>query len=734
MTPDPIYPTDQAAYDAYRRVRDEVLRMKGMPAGEGREAVPSRNWAEELEHIDYLIDASPLIIRKLRHHAFHITGVRPYDYRGAGEQRTYFERRLRALAVLAGGTGLLLGDHDALGGFGYEIDGRRHNVDTLKFFEVLTGMQRAGLLDPFRAADRRRMVVEIGAGWGGFAYQFKTLFPRTTYVIVDFPERFLFSATYLMTVFPGADVRFWREGERPFDRWQEADFIFVPSQHAEALRDAQPDLLVNLVSFQEMTAPQVEMYTGLAAAAGCPALYSLNRDRSPHNNEIDSVSAVLSRHYDLQEIPLLGSGYLKATKKDSAVSVVEARRAGRLDAAGYRHLAGTLEQRSTQQFVLRATGAAPVVGIGMTLRNRDGYLTEAIDSLLAQSYRNFELVMIDDGSTDGTEAIARAYEQRDPRVRYVRFPDRRGMVAAWRSAFEQATARGARYFAWASDHDRWHPRWLETLVATLQQYPDVVLAYPLTERIDPAGALLAKPARQFETFGLRDRDARWRLFNGSDAVAAGDMVYGLMQVPAVRAAGTFREVLCPDRLLLAELTLRGQIRQVPEVLWYRRQFTEGSVERQRSTLFAPGTPPPSRFTPPWYMHARSLWATYGRHRHAAVPLSPGTARRMIVTYAAAYAWRHYGKSSVQRGILSVLGWPRWIYKRAKHGALLGVYGVLVAARHLGITPLVERVCERLTGRPGRSASGPPDQHRPVAGRSAATRRGHPGVPTSGRRT
>jgi hypothetical protein len=713
MTSDPIS-VDDTAYAAYRRVRDEVLRIKGALDVEGREAAPSRYWADELEHIDYLIEASPLVIRKLRHHAFHITGVRPYDYRGAGEQRAHFERRLRALETLAGGNQLLLGDHDVLGGFGFEIDGRRHNVDTLKFFEVLTGMHRAGLLEPFRAADRRRMVVEIGAGWGGFAYQFKALFPQTTYVIVDFPELFLFSATYLMTIFPGAEVRFWREGESTFDQWQAADFIFVPSPHAEALRSAQPDLLVNLVSFQEMTATQVEAYTQLAAATGCPALYSLNRDRSPHNDEIDSVSAILSRHYDLQEIPLLGSGYLKATKKDSAVSVEEARRAGRLDKAGYRHLAGTLEQQTTQQFTLRTTEAAPRVGIGMTLRNRAEYLTQAVDSLLAQSYPHFELVMVDDASTDATEAIARGYEQRDPRVRYVRFPERRGMVAAWRSAFEQATAQGARYFAWASDHDRWHPRWLETLVGTLQQYPEVVLAYPLTQRIDPAGAPLEKPARRFETFGVRDRDARWRLFNRSDAVAAGDMVYGLAQVAAMCEAGVFREVLCPDRLLLAELTLRGQIRQVPEVLWYRRQFAEGSVERQRSTLFAPGTQPPSSFTPPWYMHARSLWATYGRQPNPALPLQPGTARRLIMTYASAYAWRHYAKASVQRGVLSVLGWPRWIYKRAKRGTLLAVYGVLVALRHLGITPLLEKICERFTGRP-----------RPW--------RGHAGVPTSGRR-
>ena len=472
------------------------------------------------------------------------------------------------------------------------------------------------------------------------------------------------------------------------------------------MRDACPDLLVNLVSFQEMTAKQVETYTELAAAAGCPAIYSLNRDRSAHNEEIDRVSAILSRRYELREISLLGSGYLKATKKDSAISVEEARRTARLDPEGYRHLAGTLTRDTARAAVWGEFEAAPLVGIGMTLRNRAEYLTEAIDSLLAQSYTRFELVLVDDGSTDETEAIARAYEQRDPRVRYIRFAERRGMVAAWRSAFEQASAGGASYVAWGSDHDRWHPRWLETLVGTLELYPDVLLAYPLTQRIDPSGAPLAKPARQFETFGIVDRAARWRLLNRSDSIAAGDMVYGLMRVAAAREAGVFREVLCPDRLLVAELTLHGQIRQVPRTLWYRRQFAAGSVERQRSTLFAPGTKTPSAFTPPWYLHARSLWASYGKPARRPLAMSRGEAARLIAAYAAAYAWRHYAKSSVQHGVLSMLGWPRWTYKHLKHAVLLGLHGTLIASRRLGITPLIERVGQS-AGRPRRSTDRPP---------------------------
>lgn len=342
---------------------------------------------------------------------------------------------------------------------------------------------------------------------------------------------------------------------------------------------------------------------------------------------------------------------------------------------------------------------APSVAIGVALHNRAPYLNEALDSLLGQSFRHFSLVLVDDGSTDDTERVARAYEQRDARVRYVRLDGRRGMVAAWRTAFEEATATGALYFAWGSDHDRWHPDWLATLVATLEANPSVVLAYPVTQRMDPSGAFLEKPVRQFETFGVADRRARWTLLSRSDSLAAGDMVYGLMRADAVGRAGVFREVLCPDRLLVAELTLQGQIRQVPQLLWFRRQFATGSIARQRTTLYAPGARRPSAFTPPWYMHARALWAVYGREGGAPPGLTRPAVARLIVLYASAYAWRHYAKSSVQRGLLSVLGWPRWVYKRAKHALLLVVYAVLVLLRKAGVTPRAERLFARLTGRP-----------------------------------
>lgn len=338
------------------------------------------------------------------------------------------------------------------------------------------------------------------------------------------------------------------------------------------------------------------------------------------------------------------------------------------------------------------------VAIGVALHNRVAYLPEALDSLLAQSFEDFDLILVDDGSTDGTEGVARAYERRDARVRYLRFAERRGMVVAWRTAFDEAAASGATYFAWGSDHDRWHPEWLTRLVSALAGHPEIVLAYPLTQRIDPDGAPLAKPARQFETAGIVDRRVRWRRLSRSDSLAAGDAVYGLMRAEAVRRAGVFRGVLSPDRLLIAELSLQGQIRQVPEVLWCRRQFAEGSVGRQRDSLFAPGAPRPSARTPAWYLHARSLWTTYAYPGGSSLQLSRGEVAGMVLEYSVAYAWRHYGKSSAQRGLLSVFGWPRWVYKRVKHAALLALYTVLITLRKAGATPCAERLCARLTGR------------------------------------
>jgi len=301
-----------AAFRNYLRVRDRVLEMRAHATAHA-ESRPSAYWEEELSNLEYLFDASPLVIDKLRHHTYHVTGLRVYDYRTQRTRaRQQFVEKLHALSA-QGNRDLLVPEWRELGGFGFEIDGRLFNIDTLKFYEVLIALDKGAVLHEFRNNADRRLVWEIGAGWGGFPYQFKTLCPNVTYVITDLPELFLFSATYLMTAFPDAKVAFW--GEEPTDRilanWRSYDFVFMPNAALAELAPERLDLTINMVSFQEMTHAQVVAYVERAHALECPFLYSLNRDKSSYNPQITSVSDILTRFYWPREIPVLPVPYTK---------------------------------------------------------------------------------------------------------------------------------------------------------------------------------------------------------------------------------------------------------------------------------------------------------------------------------------------------------------------------------------------------------------------------------------
>jgi putative sugar O-methyltransferase len=306
---------DTGGYRAYEQAREHFLRMKDLEAGRQADAGrPSAYWREELDGFEYLLDASPLIVDKLRHHTYHVTGLRTYDYRSNQDKRRLrFARKLDALIEAAGSRDLLVAEHPAVGGFGHEIDGQIYNLDTLKFFEVLTVLERGAVLPEFRGGAERRLVWEIGAGWGGFPYQFKTLCPNVTYVITDLPELFLFSATYLATVFPNARMRFFGDVpiEQLFDGWQAFDFIFLPNTFHDAVRPERVDLVINMVSFQEMTTSQVHGYVRQAYDWNCPFLYSLNRDRSPHNTELSGVWELVDRYYWSREYRILPVSYQK---------------------------------------------------------------------------------------------------------------------------------------------------------------------------------------------------------------------------------------------------------------------------------------------------------------------------------------------------------------------------------------------------------------------------------------
>ena len=324
----------EPAFANYARVRAAVFRMMDDWARLDPDGGPSAYWREEIDGFDYLFDASPLVVGRLREHCHHITGLKAYDYRAHHQHlRPDYVRKFELLRGLDP-EGLFVPEPAELGGFGFDIGAGLANLDTLKFYEVILGLQRVGELARFRGeAPAARVMAEIGSGWGGFAYHFKTLCPKATVVCVDLPPTMLFSAVYLTTLFPEARVLLCGEDgfEAGLQHLEDYDFAFVPHFQFGRLPAGRIDLAVNMVSFQEMTTGQVDGYARTLRELGCPALYSLNRDRSKHNAELSTVSETLARHYRLSPVELLDEPYtqLAERKKPREPAVT-----------GYRHLYG----------------------------------------------------------------------------------------------------------------------------------------------------------------------------------------------------------------------------------------------------------------------------------------------------------------------------------------------------------------------------------------------------------
>ena len=313
----------------YEHVRGLVLRMLDDAAG----YESSRYWQQEVEGFDYLFDASPLVIAKLREHGYHLTGLRPYEYREHhADYARRFATKLRRLKDVDP-SGLFVPESPVLGGFGHRIDGQLVNLDTLRFYECLIALDRAGVIEQLRAPGRHR-VLEIGAGYGGFAYQIKTLFPDISYTIVDLPPTLLFSATYLKAVFPDAHMKFYGEvaHDALFDDLDRVDFLFLPAHAFSRLPIPQADVAVNLASFQEMTTGQVTAYVQKLADSGCRQLYSLNRDRSRYNPELSTVTEIIETRYRVERLEVLDVPY----------TVLASKPAKEAEAADYRHLIGRL--------------------------------------------------------------------------------------------------------------------------------------------------------------------------------------------------------------------------------------------------------------------------------------------------------------------------------------------------------------------------------------------------------
>jgi FkbM family methyltransferase len=153
-------------------------------------------------------------------------------------------------------------------------------------------------------------------------------------------------------------------------------------------------------------------------------------------------------------------------------------------------LPGTSPSTDDQAWCLNG----PLVSIVLPTYNGSRYLNDAISSCLNQTYRNLELIVVDDCSTDGTPEILQERAAQDARIRVVTHATNKKLPAALNSGFAQARGK---YLTWTSDDNLYQPHAIGSMVSALTAQPDAAVVYTSYSVIDDAGQLVnTMPAKR----------------------------------------------------------------------------------------------------------------------------------------------------------------------------------------------------------------------------------------------
>jgi glycosyltransferase involved in cell wall biosynthesis len=211
--------------------------------------------------------------------------------------------------------------------------------------------------------------------------------------------------------------------------------------------------------------------------------------------------------------------------------------------------------------------STPRVSFGVPVRNGESYLGVCLDSILAQDFTDFELIVSDNASTDGTRELLEEYASKDDRIRLSFKPENVGIIENFNSVVR--LARGE-YFRWVGADDWLEPDYLSHCVAALDADPGAILATTYfklhyddgtEEYQEYQGELLDSP-------DPRRRLARMLWFFHAGA-ALYEPNYSLIRRRVLEDTGLLRIHPNNDWIMSTQLALAGRIAHVPKLLFHR---------------------------------------------------------------------------------------------------------------------------------------------------------------------
>jgi glycosyltransferase involved in cell wall biosynthesis len=250
----------------------------------------------------------------------------------------------------------------------------------------------------------------------------------------------------------------------------------------------------------------------------------------------------------------------------------------------------------------------PKVSLGLAVYNGENYLRKSIDSLLSQTFTDFELIISDNASTDTTPEICQEYLNKDPRVSYVRNNCNIGLAKNLNQTFNLSSGE---YFKWAAHDDFISPDYLQNCVEVLDNNADVVLCQARAKKVDRNGQLLCK-SEDLDNYsypinieaGLDSNKVYDRLRSLQKEPSGWLQVYGLIRRSALLNTALFGGYPEDDHVLLTQLALQGRIYTETQSTFFSREHGEQSISIVRRSMhqFAIWIRPDKRgqlFFPQW---------------------------------------------------------------------------------------------------------------------------------------
>lgn len=217
---------------------------------------------------------------------------------------------------------------------------------------------------------------------------------------------------------------------------------------------------------------------------------------------------------------------------------------------------------------------SPKISIGLPVFDGEQYLDGAIESIVSQTYPDFELIVADNCSSDASLAIARRWQERDRRIRVIESAVNLGAAPNFNRVF--AEARG-KFFKWAACDDLIEPEFLQKCIDRMEENPATVLVYSDAMDIDERGDAIGLI---YDTEMDMKTDSSDPVLRFRDLVLCNHScisVFGLIQREALARTGLIDSFVGSDRALLVQLALMGPFSKIAEPLILHREHAGRST-------------------------------------------------------------------------------------------------------------------------------------------------------------